>query len=214
MIGGLTSLIENFSLIIKVGVFSCFFLAAAIAVRYNENKQVRTGFLAIFITFIIVSGLTGLYVWPFFSFHLFESPGSEQITFHELRVADGEGQEIRYDARAAPPIVGSISRRYSNAMVGAERFSTNETLVQACYFLSQAREYREQIDNEEQKVSITPRHQRDFRWTAERLNGFNELDRIRIYSVEATIATDGSRVSNQSSKLILEVTQEQCDNVY
>jgi hypothetical protein len=214
-----SSLIENFSLLIKVGVFTCFFVAAAVAVRYNENKRIRTGFLVLFFTFILVPGLTGLYAWPFFSWHLYEAPGPERVTFDEIRVADGEGNEIRYDARASPPIVGSIARRYANAMVGdsSNPFSRDEIRAQACYFLSHANDYREQITKREHGtsgLSITPRHQRDFRWTTERLRGFGEFDRIRIYTVDTTIADDGSHVSTQSDELIIEVTKTQCDNVH
>lgn len=197
--------------VIRIGVFVAFFTAAGIAIYFNRNKKVRRSFIAVFFVFLLIPGLTGLATWPFFPWQLYDNAGPTDATFYEMRVVDNNGNELRYDARAAHPIVGSISRRYARNMAGTgwAAYTENEAQIQGCYFLKQALEYRKR-DLSPAHPSVVPRHQWDMKWTRQQLDNYAEFTSLRVYRVNVLVAENGTQLQSVSDSRIMEVNKSTC----
>lgn len=197
--------------IIRIGVFTLFFTAAAVSLRYNRNTLLRGGFITLFFIFLIIPGFTGVASWPFFPWQLYENAGPTETTFYEMRVVDDEGTEIRYDARAAHPIVGAISRRYARNIAGAgwNPYPPLEARIQSCYFLDKAIEYRER-DLQSKHPQLVPRHQRDYEWTRSKLAGMGEFTALRVYRVDVDIAENGTKINSATETQTFEANNSIC----
>lgn len=206
-----TALVVGVSLqFVKTTLFVGFFTLAGIAAYYNESKVVRRSFVAVLLVVLVVSGATGLYVWPFFNWHLYPGQQSQTETFYELRVVDAEGNELKYDARAVRPALATPMRRYGKKMVAD--FTRNERRRFGCFLLDGAESYRDAVGHR-QSVPYPlkfPPHQFGYQWTPERLNGIGEIRAIRDYRITVTLSEDGRLVRNYDEEMVLEVTESRC----
>jgi len=204
------TILSDFSTLIRIGVFTAFFLAAGLSIYRHRDLRTRQFFVVLFLLFLVVPGITSFTVWPFFPWHLYEQTSSTNATFHELRVADDRGNELRYDARAAEPIVGSVTRRIATAMAGESwtSYSEKERRKLGCYLIREAQRYRSEVGD--QSIKIPPRHQLDYKWEPDDLAGVGEFTELRVYRVEMDIAEDGSEVLNQTDTRVVTISLRQC----
>jgi hypothetical protein len=144
--------------------------------------------------------------WPFYSWGLVSGVEPTEKTFYEVRLAGPEGEEIRYDARAANPLGGTIVRRYGKNMVS--EYTQEETLTIGNYLLRNARDYREDLNEGGEYIDLSvPRHQRDYKWETEKLEAVGEFQQIRVYWIKVQMSEDGTKILNRREKLRLSVNE-------
>lgn len=186
--------------------FIVFFLLAAVAVRYANQRWIRQGYLAYFFLFLLVVNLTGMPLFPFVSWYKFSEPLPETITRYEIRVADGTGDELVYDARASPPMNGP------HLWTVGERMATVYDQKKACragrFFLERARSYRDRVQRDSFDIAERvdfPRHVLDRQWNASELDAYTEFTALRVYRVTFETAPSGRTVESYQERLALAV---------
>ena len=137
-------------------------------------------------------GFKGGIKWPFFSWHLYGYNVDKNIKFYELYVADDEGTEIKYDARAVPPTLTTPLRRLAERMTTMSEVEINEI---GTFLYKGACSYRQKIKSGSislKKLVKFPSHQFGFKWDVENLNSLNEFTCLRVYKVKAELSEDGT----------------------
>jgi hypothetical protein len=80
-----------------------FFTVAIGGAAARRWRVARTVALVVLLATVVFYGLTGRSCWPFFAWHLYGYRATTNLSFNQMRVVDGAGLEIPYDARAIAP---------------------------------------------------------------------------------------------------------------
>jgi hypothetical protein len=189
-----------------------FFSMALISIIFNDKKITKRIFV---ITFFILmfAGVFGLVGWPFSDWALFSDIQPTNMTYTEVRIADGQGKEIRYDAHAVPPVLGAVlHRRYPEKM---KREKKRYNLELGNHLLKEARKYRKNV-NDDSAYSINnrfprglrfPRHQLDYQWSSEEINRVGKFRELRIYEINHKITEDGKKVLSKEENLVMKINE-------
>jgi len=108
-----------------------------------RRPWVRRAYLVFFFCSMFVVGLVGvklLLAWPFHHWHLWARHLQlrQEFEFHEVGVEDASGRFLRYDCRAAYPLIPEILRmRFASQMLYGENGE-----VMAQWLLNKARTYQ------------------------------------------------------------------------
>ncbi len=177
-----------------LAVFLGYFAVALAATILHRYRRAREAYLAIFFALVIVPGLTGVWAWPFFTWHLYRYRAPTDVTFYEIRVADGAGHELKYDARAVPPSLATPLTRFAARF---PTYSPKHSRAFANYLLERARTYRARIETGRRgylRYLRFPRHQLGFYWTKDLLAGLGPFEKVRIYRVHLRLSGDGEEL--------------------
>lgn len=192
-----------------LGFFAC---TLGVAVVSDRVPLARRGYVAVFFAVLVVVNVTGLSLFPFMYWYKFSEPREQTVTSYEIRVADGNGNEIVYDARAAPPMLNSMS---TLARQLDREYDRSTRRVVAQHLLESARDYRGRIDRggfAPRGVLDFPRHTLDYRWTEERLTGYGTFTAVRVYALSTRTTDDGTTLEARTDRMVLEVTPDRSDS--
>ena len=136
------------------------------------------------------------------SWHLYAHLYSADFQYHELRIADADGHEIQYDARAVPPSLATPIKRFAERLPD---LTDTDQKAFSRFLLENASTYRRKI--EEGKPALLdwipfPRHQWGFRWSESTLGELSSFEEIRVYLIQAELSDDGRHLLNETETLM------------
>jgi len=142
--------------------------------------------------------------WPFLGWHLYAIDAPTDLTFYEVRLSDGNGGEIKYNARAAPPSLTTPIRRLATNMV--LQFSEIQRQECADFLFKKGVEYRDKVEQNLHRPFYLkfPLHQFGFRWSQENLEGIENFKFLRIYRIQALFSENGRVLKKKDQYLELE----------
>jgi hypothetical protein len=188
-----------------------FFTLTAIAIAYHRRPLVRRGYLAVFFSLLLFVNVTTFTLFPFMHWYKFSEPRTEELSSHLIKVADSDGKELLYDARATPPLLGSSL--YTLGYQMEEFYSEEKRSRVGRYLLAHACWYRERVE----RGSIRPlewvefpRHVLDYEWSRRELSTYAEFTAIRVYGVEIRTSEDGLRATSYEETRVLEIDPGNC----
>jgi hypothetical protein len=188
---------------IQLATIVVFFTAAGITAFNSRHAWLRVLFLALFVFLVFVPGLTGNTVWPFFSWHLYGIPQTEEFEYYEIRVSDAAGNALKYDARAVRPSMATPLRRYAAQIAQAPTAEQTELMR---FFLTEAQIYQQEVRNNDggfYKNLKFPDHQYGYRWTKSTIDQMGNIETIVIYKVEANLSSDGQAIESLKREFVL-----------
>lgn len=221
--GELLGWLLQYRWVLLPGFFFGFFGLALLAVSADEESPIRRGFLFVVVVLLLGSNLTGIGVLPLVELQKFSIAESENVTYHELRVVDADGNELVYDARAAPPLQGALVRWLARDMATTHTPAVRQRVGR--YLLRRARQYRASLRDDSVSMASYvdyPRHVLDHRWPADSVDGtgaravphewsgvslgsYDRFVAIRVYEVEITSSADGRTITAYSERKVVEV---------
>ena len=180
-----------------------FFIVASFVIFFRNNEQSRRVFLIIFFLLVLVPGLTGRTSWPFFSWHLYGIQQDDTFKYYEMRVSDGAGNELKYDARAVRPSLATPIRRYAAQIASADPNDQTELLK---FFLEEAQEYQGKLEQSPPnffRFLKFPDHQYGYRWPDAELSDLGPIESIKIYKVDADLTNNGQDIESLYRELVI-----------
>jgi len=200
---GVDGIIDSISSeLIFLLIFIIFVLGTSFTLLFRDQVIIRRTYLVGFFTILIVVNLVGLQMFPFIHLHKFTASADDEMTFHEVRVVDENGNELIYDGRATAHFDEFQMQQIGESL--ANEYSDAEADRAARHLLEQAIEYREVVEKggEWHQNLRFPRHTRDYHWTSEEVASLEEFESIRVYKV----TVDGS--SGHDDVRVVEETRE------
>lgn len=195
--------------VVQVAVFLIFFSITAVAFIFYKNRIIRFGFGVVFATALLLPGITGRTYWPFFSWHLFGLEQTQDLAYHEFRLQDADGREIKYDERAVVPTLATPLRRLAAKYPDLPTKDQNEI---GYFLLSNAIDYQELILTTDTSLLAQlkfPPHQIGFAWTDENLSEIGPIETLVIYKVNARFSEDGREIQLVEKELVASFSAEQ-----
>lgn len=185
-------------------VFLAFLAPTAVALYFHQRKHVRMLFLAYFLllTYSVGFNLASNH-FPFHTWHLYSNRTGTELTFREIRVADAEGNERKFDARATPPMIQTPAIRHAQRF---EELEPEEAAEFADFILRGANHYADLVLNDKfpwHEALRFPRHQFGYRWDQEMLADVGSFVELRIYEINAVFSDDGKGVVSVEESLKL-----------
>jgi hypothetical protein len=183
--------------------FVCFLLCTLVAILFGRKRYVRTSYIAVFFSLLVVVNLVGAPALPLIDWHKFSDPPPQTYVEYEFHVVDADGNELDYDHRATLFVDGVTMSPLHKRMLNAYSPGKNEGI--ACYLLNRAREYRTTVQTRSLLHFLRfPPHGLENTWSAEGLSRYSEFVGIRLYRLEMNTSTDGSEIGSSSGKTVFE----------
>lgn len=183
-------------------IFAAFFIPTAVALYFHRHTAIRRLYMAYLLVLICIPGLgLALWHWPFFSWHLYATRTGTEVTFSELRVAEADGDELKYDARAMPPTSQTPLVRFAQRIQELEPEEAGEF---AEVLLQAANRYADDLQGGRPNLLERlrfPRHQFGFQWSHEDVAGVEEFIELRVYEVQAQFSNDGRAITSVTEEL-------------
>lgn len=202
----IVDLLKPFADLILPGFYVAFFAGTLALLALKERPYARRLWLTGFLSVLLVITLLGAPILPVVDMHKFAEPTPEEQTYHEFRVVDEDGDEIRYDTRAIPPMQGTRTSTLGSAMVN--RYDDERRLELAAFMVENAREYRADVEaggpSPAERLQ-PPRYVDDERWTAADLAGLSAFESIRVYRHTIVFSADSTEIESKETTLQLEV---------
>lgn len=193
--------------LILPGFYVAFFAGTLVLLALSDREMARRVWLAGFLSVLVVITVLGAPVLPVVDMHKFSQPTPEERTYHEFRVVDADGEEIRYDTRAIPPMQGTRTSSLGYSMI--ERYDDERRLELAAFMLKHAREYRANVEaggpSAVERLQ-PPRYVDEERWTAADLAGLSMFESLRVYRHTIVFSADSTEIESKETTLELEVT--------
>lgn len=188
-------------------VFLGFFAVSLFVIRFRNTRATRSAYVGIVLGMMSLS-LVGLLIAPFVPYALYSHTAPPEMETNEIRVVDTDGDTLLYDGRAAEPMTGPSLNELADDLVE----ECNEAYAReiGTYLLEQGRSYRDEVgDDSFDPVEALrfPRHNLDFKWTEERLEGYSRFRAIQVYHVTARPTADNSAVAEYDDRLLIEVNE-------
>lgn len=203
----LVDALSPFADLILPGFYLAFFAGTLLMLALKHRAYARQLWLGGFLSALLVVTVLGAPILPVVDMHKFPDPTPEEQTYHELRIVDEEGNEIRYDTRAVPPMQGTRTSRLGRWMV--EDYTDEERLEMAGFLVGEAEEYRTELlaDRREPLARLQPpRYVDEERWTASDVRGLSRFESIRVYRHTVVFSEDSTEIDSRETELRLEVT--------
>lgn len=200
-------LLSDFRNIIFPVFFVGFFVGTLVLLALSDRELARKAWVGGFILVLIAVTVVGTTLIPVVEMHKFSQPSEEQNTAYEFAVVDADGNELFYDYRATPPTTDS--RSSSIAWLTVDDYSDQERMEIAEFYLSNAKEYRSEIESGEYPPPTEPiqppRYVDDKQWTASTLEEYEEFESIRIYERTLTVNEDNTALESHEEQLLLSI---------
>ena len=195
-----------FTEIIFPTVYVLFFLGTLLCLVFAHRRIARQVWLAGFFSTLLAVTLVGMPLMPVVDMHKFAEPNDEERIYYEVRIVDAAGDEIEYDDRATPPTSGSRTSTIAGDM--AAEYDDEERVAMAEFFISNAEEYRTEIESggpPAYERLQPPRYVDDERWTADELTEYEEFEAVRVYERTVTFTDDTTAVESNEEQFLLTV---------
>ena len=202
----LVDALSPFADLILPGFYLAFLGGTLLLLVLKERPYARRLWLGAFLSSLLVVTVLGAPILPVVDMHKFPEPTPEEQTYHELRVVDAEGDEIRYDTRAVPPMQGTRTSRLGRWMV--ERYDDQRRLEMAGFLLREAEEYRAALLTDGRRPLERlqpPRYVDEERWTAAEVRELSRFESIRVYRHTVVFSEDSTGIESKDTELRLEV---------
>lgn len=175
-----------------------------------DGAVFRRLWLTAFLSGIVVTSLIGAPIVPFVDMNKFSDRTDDEFTYYEIRMVDGDGDEIRYDVRAIPPVEGA-SRHTRLAGMMVHDFSDAERREMAASLFERAVAYRAEVES-----GHTPWHERlespvysqEPPWQPAELEGMSAFETIRIYERTIVYGPDDTEIVDRSERELLRIDPE------
>lgn len=175
-----------------------------------DGRPVRRLWLTAFFSGIVVTSLVGAPIVPFVDMNKFSERADDEFTYYEIRMVDGEGNEIRYDLRAVPPVSGA-SRHTRLAGMMVHDFSEAERLEMAGFLFESAVEYRAEVES-----GHTPWHERldapyysqEPPWQPAELEAMSAFESIKVYERTIVYGEEDTEIVDRSERELLWIDPE------
>lgn len=202
----LVDALSPYAHLILPGFYLAFLGGTLCMLVLKRRAYARRLWLAGFFSSLLVVTVLGAPILPVVEMHKFPEPTPEEQSYHEIRIVDAEGNEIRYDARAVPPMQGTRTSRLGRWMV--ERYSDEKRLEMAAFLVAEAEEYRTELltDGREPLERLQPpRYVDEERWTAAEVRDLSQFESIRVYRHTVVFSEDSTEIASKETELRLEV---------
>jgi hypothetical protein len=203
----LVDALSPFADLILPGFYLAFLGGTLLILVLKHRAYARRLWLTGFLSSLLVVTLLGAPILPVVDMHKFPDPSPEERTYHELRVVDADGEEVRYDARAVPPMQGTRTSRLGRWMV--EDYSDEKRLEIAGFLIREAEEYRASLlagGRAPIERLQPPRYVDEERWTAAEVRDLSRFESIRVYRHTIVYDEDSTGIESRETELRLEVT--------
>jgi len=204
--GQLFDLLSPFADLIYAIFFISFFIGTALLL-FIDRQIARRAWIAAFLSVLIVVTVLGVPMFPVVDMHKFASPNLEEDrTIHELHIVDEEGNEIRYDTRAAPPVKGTRTSGLAGDMV--YEYTDQERLDMATFLVDRAEKHRLDIQNGGAFIFEwfqPPRYVDSQKWSHNTITGMSEFESIRVYERDMVYSENNTELQTVSKELKLEI---------
>lgn len=184
-------------------LFVVFFLGSAAAIAGARRPWVRRLYVAFLLTLIALPAAVNTWDWPFFTWNLYGYQEDQRVLFHELRLADIEGRELRYDPKAVSPVLATPLRRHAGALASMPTGKGSELCH---FFLEQGVAYRQQLLDHGrpwQRWLRFPPHQFGYSWTPEDLTRIGEPRELRVVGIILVASPDGRRILERRERILV-----------
>ena len=188
-------------------IFSTFCIGTLFAVYYTNTEWVRKGYLSIFFVSILMINVIGAPIMPFVHLQKFSEPPDQSTSYHEIRMVDSTGKEIKFDGRAtghlAEPELQDLAKRM------ATQYSDRQKNETGLYLLHQSQEYRTEVESGTNIWNAIqfPRHIRDYEWSQQELGNYGNFTALRIYEIQIGSASDGRESWVENETMVVEVQE-------
>lgn len=194
----LVDMVRPYLGVVVPAVFFGFFVVAGVAIFWGRNRYVSRTYLVWFFTILLVVNVAiSVIPIPFVHWHKFSDPRPQEQTRYMLRVADADGDEIRYDNKATWN-VGGANRATIRAKFRGE-FDAEQKRVVSSYLLQRANDRRTRLQRPPWVRFLKfPPHGTGSTWTRENLAEFGPFVSISMYRVEVVTSEDGREIVSSS----------------
>lgn len=198
--------LSPFAEFILPGFYVAFVGGTLLMLALADRRFARRLWLGGFLSALLVVTVLGAPIVPVVDMHKFAEPTPEEQTYHELRVVDGDGREIRYDMRAVPPVQGTRTSALGYRM--EHRYDDERRLELAAFLIREAEEYREAVlaGPRLHERFEPPRYVDEARWTPATVSGMSSFESIRVYRHTIVFSPDSTAIESKETALALEVT--------
>ncbi|AGB39654.1 hypothetical protein Natoc_3956 [Natronococcus occultus SP4] len=182
-------------------MYVLFFLGTLGVLAVARRRYAREVWLAGFFTTLLAVTLVGMPLLPVVDMHKFAQPSEDEESYYEIRVVDSAGDELRVDDRATPPVTGTRT-----STIGAhlsEEYTDEQRLEMAAFYLSNAQEYRQEIESGDRSTTDhlqPPRYVDDRAWTADELEAYGEFEALRVYERTVVYTDDNTAVESTEER--------------
>ena len=168
---------------------------------FHRQRWVRWGVMTAIVVLSLLPGFAGRWVWPFFSWHLYAFEAPTEMVYYDIRVADADGDEWRYDARAASPTLATPIRRFAQKLPDK---NPDEARALAAFLLDRAEGYRQRVLSGDANYNWFkfPPHQIGIAWDRQSLKEADAFESLRVYRIEAEITSDGRQVLREEAERV------------
>lgn len=181
---------------IGAAFFVLFWLATLVAFVLARRRIARTAYLGFFLFALILPGLAGghLWLWPFYTWHLWGGIQPRQAEYYELYVVDGSGQRFLYDRKAIPPILDTQMHDLARRLL---QLPPGESADELTTFLLQKANARRSLllaGDPRPPFPAFPSRQLSRGWDAELLAHAGPFDRVLARRMFCTFSPDARQV--------------------
>jgi len=183
--------------------FVAFFVVTAGALTFHRRQYVKRTYVAGFLAVLVVINLVGLPILPMMYWHKFSEPRPESQTDYHIRLVTAEGKELSYPTKATLS-VDAVSFSALQRQMRTE-FSVEKNRRVTRYLLEQARDYRRTArDRTVLRYLRFPPHGLLESWDRETIQSHSRLVGIRLYRINLTTSSDGTKITSRSETLLFE----------
>lgn len=183
-------------------IYASFMIGTAVSLALADRRLARRVWLVGLFSGLVVVTLVGAPLLPFVDMNKYADSTDEEFTYHEIRMVDGDGTELRYDTRAIPPVKGGTRHsRLGGLMV--ESYSDEERLAMARFLFDSAVEYRAEVEADDPRRLerlAAPRYVDSEPWTRDDLAEMGPFRSIRIYEVTLVYEDDDTGIADRDER--------------
>lgn len=198
----LVELLKPIADLLLLAIYVSFMIGTAVLLALADRPLARRVWLVGLFSGLVVVTLVGAPLLPFVDMNKYADSTDEEFTYHEIKIVDGDGTELRYDTRAIPPVKGGTRHsRLGGLMV--EVHTDEERLEMARFLFDSAVEYRAEVEADEPRWLErlqAPRYVDSEPWTREDLADMGPFRSIRIYEVTLVYEDDNTGIADQDER--------------
>jgi hypothetical protein len=198
----LLDILSELTAVLFPAVYVSFFLGTIVVLVFAHRRFSREVWLAGFFTTLLAVTLVGMPLLPVVDMHKFDQPSDEEETYYDVRIVDAAGNEIRFDDRATPPVMGTRTSTHGGQLAAA--YTDAQRVEMAEFLVSNAAEYREELESGDRGMTDRlqpPRYVDDRAWTAAELDSYGPFEAIRVYERTVHYGDDNTEVETNEERL-------------
>jgi hypothetical protein len=191
--------------------FISFVVMMAAGFYFKDRFQIREFCVRTLVVLVLAVNIIGIQFVPVVHLQKFGSPSEENITHHEIRIVDANGNEIVLDARAVEPVPYSrlhgVYGVWGSMLNGSN--GTNDAVGR--HIFTEACSYRQEIQSGPfiwKNSFQIPQHEYGEKWTAKELASYDNFTALRVYRVQKVLNEEETAFETRSETEIYELTPD------